>query len=582
VTIAGGPWHTGCMAEKNVPGGFLGAGGMQIPSVVPTTKSLAATYAVGTEPANQTMALTDARGGTVVLDGAGLTGAYPYTLSVLGNQFLGRSLAVGVDVGVMPTARIHVSGGSLNAGSASLKLDQGFLMTVAEPGAIESDGADLWWTDGTSTRRKLNVQTLADAYGRGGNAAAQTLILTNARGGALVINGTTPGPAFTGVTSFEVNVNAGSTNFYTKGGFDVSSIIPVAAAAGANWDSVNFLASTLTLTGGPTTVTKVAMVHVGAATINGAGNTVSDSYNLLIDTAPAGTAALTRAWSLGTVGKAQFGGNISIPDGAVATPAINFSTDPTCGFYHTGTGATGLLSVGINSTQAITITPAITRFYTTVVAGTAAAGLAYLQLGPTANLMFEMPSYSNSSLSVSQNAWFDGSWHYSISDKASNYYQSAGTHNWRIAPSGIAGNVITWITAMSIDSAGNVGIGGLNPGASNQLLVRANKSVVSNPASDWNGIWFISSTLTLTGAVTPVTALSFTTIGIPTITSASAITVAAAATLTIAGAPTVAGSTTITNAYALWIKAGSVRVASLAGVGTRAVVADANGVLSAP
>lgn len=50
-----------------------------------------------------------------------------------------------------------------------------------------------------------------------------------------------------------------------------------------------------------------------------------------------------------------------------------------------------------------------------------------------------------------------------------------------------------------------------------------------------------------------------------------------ASTLKITAAPTGA-----TNNYALWVDAGNVRIDSLAGAGSRTVVADANGVLSAP
>lgn len=312
------------MAEKQIPGGFYGAGGFQVPGGPPGGNTLAATYAVGTVPADQTMVLLDARGGTVILNGAGLTGAFPYTLSVLGNQFLGQSLAVGVDVGSVPTARVHISGGSLNAGSASLKLDQGFLMTVPEVGAIESNGTHLWWTDAGGIRRQLDngaagAQTLAATYDVGAAAVDQTLILTNAKGGAFILNGTTPSPLFTGVTVFEANVLGGSINFYTRGGFDVSSTISVAAAVGSTWNEVDFVASTLTLTGGPATATAVAMVHIGQGIINGAGNTVSDSYNLLVENAPTGTAALTRAWSAGFVGPVQVTASKTITAAPLAT-----------------------------------------------------------------------------------------------------------------------------------------------------------------------------------------------------------------------------------------------------------------------
>jgi hypothetical protein len=536
------------MAEKNVPGGFLGAGGLQIPPVIPGTESLAATYAIGTAPADQ------------------------------------------------------------------------------------------------------------------------TLILTNARGGAFILNGTTPGPTFTGVTVFEVNVVGGSMNFYTKGGFDVSSIISVAAAVGANWDSVHFLASTLTLTGGPTTVTQIAMVHVGAAVVNGAGNTVADAYNLLIDAAPAGTATLTRAWSLGVVGATQFGGNIFLPNGAVATPAIAFNTDPTCGLYHTGTSTTGSILAAINGVATLALTSQILAINPGTLVVTS-PGQSYIQLGYNQNIIGETGATATGSLGLSQNARYSATvWTYISSSQASNYYQNAGTHVWRVAATGVAAAAITWVTAMTIantarvgigitnpseqltvngavsvtgtsiaadantaflgfqttsggltgatfgcrgpdastrgalnffisragggasltpmviNNVGNIGIGTNAPGANTQLQIVATSSLTSAAGAVWNGVNFAASTLTLTGATTPVTALSFVTFAIPTISAASAITVASAATLAIEGAPVGvgAGPATITNAYALWVKAGGVRVAALAGVGTRAVVADANGVLSAP
>lgn len=45
---------------------------------------------------------------------------------------------------------------------------------------------------------------------------------------------------------------------------------------------------------------------------------------------------------------------------------------------------------------------------------------------------------------------------YEESNFATDYYQSAGTHVWRTAASGTAGNTITWSEAMRIDSSGHV------------------------------------------------------------------------------------------------------------------------------
>lgn len=77
------------------------------PDVDPGLQTLAQTYAFGAAPAAQTLVLLDAKGGTVVLDGSGLTSAFPYTLSVLGNAKFGGGVtvhAVQVLIGASPYA----------------------------------------------------------------------------------------------------------------------------------------------------------------------------------------------------------------------------------------------------------------------------------------------------------------------------------------------------------------------------------------------------------------------------------------------------------------------------------------------
>ena len=217
---------------------------------------------------------------------------------------------LGVDVAASPTAKIHVGGSATGApGTGSLKLDPGVLLLAPESGVIESDGTHLYWTDSVGTRVELDngavATTLADAYANGTISADQTFDILDANGGAVVVNGTTPG--IVSPTVFEIDVIGGAINFYTRGGFDVFSSISKGAIAGTAWDAVALLSSTLTLTGGPAVVTKVAQVRVGAAVVNGAGNTVFDAYDLLIDEAPTGTATLTRSWSLGVAGAVQVG-----------------------------------------------------------------------------------------------------------------------------------------------------------------------------------------------------------------------------------------------------------------------------------
>ena len=65
------------------------------------------------------------------------------------------------------------------------------------------------------------------------------------------------------------------------------------------------------------------------------------------------------------------------------------------------------------------------------------------------------------------NYYFNSSLQYIYvnSDYASNYYQNAGTHKWYTAPSGTAGNAISFTQAMTLDASGRLAIGRTTAGA---------------------------------------------------------------------------------------------------------------------
>jgi hypothetical protein len=70
--------------------------------------------------------------------------------------------------------------------------------------------------------------------------------------------------------------------------------------------------------------------------------------------------------------------------------------------------------------------------------------------------------YNNTTAYFGNNSYFDGSnWKYISSSYALYAYQdrSAGKHVWANAPSGTAGNNITWTEAMTLDSSGNLLVG---------------------------------------------------------------------------------------------------------------------------
>jgi len=70
-------------------------------------------------------------------------------------------------------------------------------------------------------------------------------------------------------------------------------------------------------------------------------------------------------------------------------------------------------------------------------------------------------SRNNQYSAFTQNSWFNSSaqWIYGATGLASRYDQDAGTHKWFIAPSGTAGNAITFTQAMTLDASGNLLVG---------------------------------------------------------------------------------------------------------------------------
>ena len=68
---------------------------------------------------------------------------------------------------------------------------------------------------------------------------------------------------------------------------------------------------------------------------------------------------------------------------------------------------------------------------------------------------------ANSNAAISANAFVNsaGNFQYINTEAASYYLQGGGTHYWTIAPSGTAGNAITFTQAMTLDASGNLFVG---------------------------------------------------------------------------------------------------------------------------
>ena len=88
----------------------------------------------------------------------------------------------------------------------------------------------------------------------------------------------------------------------------------------------------------------------------------------------------------------------------------------------------------------------------------------------SSRLAFEMGSGSliypatNAVFQLAQNAYYSSvGWTYKASTNASIYSQDTGAHIWYTAPSGTAGNTISFTQAMTLDASGNLGVGTTSP-----------------------------------------------------------------------------------------------------------------------
>jgi hypothetical protein len=87
--------------------------------------------------------------------------------------------------------------------------------------------------------------------------------------------------------------------------------------------------------------------------------------------------------------------------------------------------------------------------------------------------------YNGSTFGVVQNAYYDGSWRYKNTSGASSYFQSNSVHYWNIAPSGTAGDAISFTQAATLDANGNFMVGTTTNSATAKITAAINTSTAN-------------------------------------------------------------------------------------------------------
>jgi hypothetical protein len=140
---------------------------------------------------------------------------------------------------------------------------------------------------------------------------------------------------------------------------------------------------------------------------------------------------------------------LSDVDGSAATPAIR-GTDANTGMFFPAADTIAFAEGGVEAMRldasgnmGLGVTPsAWTGSVKAMQVGTTGA------LWATGGITF-----------LTNNAYTDGTDKYLTTGVATRYYQSSGGHFWNIAPSGTAGNAITFTQAATLDASGNFMVG---------------------------------------------------------------------------------------------------------------------------
>ena len=112
-----------------------------------------------------------------------------------------------------------------------------------------------------------------------------------------------------------------------------------------------------------------------------------------------------------------------------------------------------------------------------------ASGSRALQIGGTGSAINHTISSGNGTngLDIATNAYYNAGWKYIYSSvfSSARYALDGGTHAWFIAPSGTAGNAITFTQVMTLDASGNLGVGLTNPASFGKAAFQASSGATA-------------------------------------------------------------------------------------------------------
>ena len=142
---------------------------------------------------------------------------------------------------------------------------------------------------------------------------------------------------------------------------------------------------------------------------------------------------------------------VTFPDGSASAPSLTNDGDTNTGLFFPAADTVGIATGGSERARVdssgnlgLGVTPSAWG-----------SGYKAFQIGERGSVY-----YSGGYFGYTNNAYWNGSSNtYIQTGYASDYYTQAGSHVWRTAASGTAGNAITFTQAMTLDASGNLLVG---------------------------------------------------------------------------------------------------------------------------
>ena len=379
----------------------------------------------------------------------GLGGSVPYQSAVDTTTFLaiGAANRVMTSSGTAPQWVTSLTGltGVSSSSITNTSLTSGRVV-VSTTAGLQADDADLTF-DGTT----LSAGGFSTV---GLSTLVKTVTIGNSSfNGSAVFAAATPAKLYMGTgTVTDVTSAISATN--AVGAIASLGITPIAAT---NTSVTYTNAATLYIAGAPSAGTNVTLTNPyalyvaagdayfgGTVTAGTVNLTTLDLTNLEVTNIKAkdGTAAMTIADSTGVV---SFTSNPILSGGtANGVLYLNGSKVATSGTALVFDGTN--LGLGVTPSAWDTVVPAF-------------------QIGGAGGYIAAQGSAEV--LRIGSNNYYNSSaFRYVINGSASRYDQTGGTHSWSTAPSGTAGNIITFTQAMTLNSSGELLVGGTTAFAS--------------------------------------------------------------------------------------------------------------------